>query len=126
GLDVEAPERFTDKLQAKHPEWAVYNLGVSGYGTDQEYMLLHQFFDDYKPRVVFLVFCVENDDSDNSWNCRWGYYKPYVTVTGTQLHLEGIPVPRGAQVFWTEHPLLCRLYVARLLVNACYAWRGPQ
>ncbi|HEY5915534.1 MAG TPA: hypothetical protein VJA21_33535, partial [Verrucomicrobiae bacterium] len=28
GYDVDAPERFTDKLQARHPEWNVYNFGV--------------------------------------------------------------------------------------------------
>ena len=125
GLDVEAAERFTDKLQTKHPEWAIYNFGVSGYGTDQEYLLLDQFFDKYKPQVVFLVFCSENDDSDNCWNCRWGYYKPYFTVSGTRLELKGIPVPKGAPVFYADHPLVCRLYLARLLVSSWYKLFGP-
>src|SRR5215510_11391457 len=58
GFDAEASERFTEKLQAKHPEWAVYNLGVSGYGTDQEYLLLQRCFKKYQPRVVLLVYCV--------------------------------------------------------------------
>lgn len=30
GYDVEASERFTEKLQENHPEWNMYNLGVSG------------------------------------------------------------------------------------------------
>src|ERR1041385_5073108 len=85
GVDVEASERFTDKLQARHPEWNVYNLGVSGYGTDQEYLLLDKYFDEYKPRVVFLIFCSSNDDSDNCWNIRGGYYKPYCVLKGTTL-----------------------------------------
>ena len=55
GYDVDAPERFTDKLQARHPEWNVFNFGVSGYGSDQEYLLLQQRFDAYRPRVVFLL-----------------------------------------------------------------------
>ncbi len=32
GYDVEAAERFTEKLQSKHPEWEIHNFGVSGYG----------------------------------------------------------------------------------------------
>src|SRR5882672_7751893 len=57
GYDVDAAERFTDKLQARHPEWSIHNFGVSGYGTDQEYLLLNQHFGAYKPRIVFLLFC---------------------------------------------------------------------
>src|SRR5689334_13030126 len=34
GYDVEASERFTEKLQARHQELSIHNLGVSGYGTD--------------------------------------------------------------------------------------------
>jgi hypothetical protein len=61
GYDVEASERFTEKFQAKHPEWNVYNLGVSGYGTDQEFMLLQQRFQEYMPRIVILILCTDND-----------------------------------------------------------------
>src|SRR5882762_6466773 len=82
GFDVEAQERFTDKLQAKHPEWSVYNFGVSGYGTDQEYLLLQKHFDEYHPKVVFLVICGDNDNEDNAWNIRGGYYKPFYTLEG--------------------------------------------
>ena len=43
GFDVESRERFTDKIQAKHPGWNVHNFGISGYGTDQEYLVLQHF-----------------------------------------------------------------------------------
>ena len=89
GYDVEAAERFTDKLQVRHPEWSIYNLGVSGYGTDQEYLLLNRYFDEYKPQVVFLLFCEETDHEDNRSNMRYGgYYKPYCTITGNRLELK--------------------------------------
>jgi hypothetical protein len=126
GFDVEAPERFTEKLQTKHPEWAVYNLGISGYGTDQEYLLLNQVFDKYQPRVVFLVYCVENDDADNCSNFRFGYYKPYCILRGTRLELNGVPVPKGARLFWADHPIVCRSYLARLLARVFYALTAPQ
>ena len=126
GADVEAPERFTEKLQAKHPEWNIYNFGVSGYGTDQEYLLLQKHFDEYKPRVVFLMFCTDNDDSDNRWNIRnGGYYKPYCTVVDTHLKLNGIPVPRGEKVFYSEHKQLRRSFLVRLVVRSYYKLTGP-
>ena len=126
GFDVEAPERFTEKLQAKHPDWNIFNLGVSGYGTDQEYLLLQQQIDRYKPKVVFLVFCVESDDDDNSTNARYGrYYKPYFTESGGQLQLHGVPVPRSERVFLAEHERLARSCVAQLFVRAWFRLTTP-
>jgi hypothetical protein len=40
GLDVEAKERFTDLLRGRISGYEVLAAGVSGYGTDQEYLLL--------------------------------------------------------------------------------------
>ncbi len=126
GYDVDAEERFTDKLQAKHPEWTVYNLGVSGYGTDQEYMLLHKYSDRYKAQVVFLLFCVENDHDDNSSNLRYGgYYKPYCTIEGNRLRLQGVPVPRGERVWLVEHPRLARSFLVRLVIRDYFQWTAP-
>ena|ERR1044071_2123220 len=127
GYDVNAEERFTEKLQTKHPEWTIYNFGVSGYGTDQEYLLLNRHFDTYKPRVVFLLFCVETDHDDNCSNIRYGgYYKPYCTITGNRLQLQGIPVPRGERVFFAEHHQLARSELARLLVISWFKMTAPR
>ncbi|HTL59272.1 MAG TPA: SGNH/GDSL hydrolase family protein [Candidatus Limnocylindrales bacterium] len=125
GYDVELSERFTEKLQTKHPEWSIYNFGVSGYGTDQEYLLLHQQFDRYHPRVVFLMY-EETDDGDNSTNHRWGYYKPYATVTGSRLKVHGIPVPRSDRFFFATHKLLVRSYVIRLLALGYFKLTAPR
>jgi hypothetical protein len=126
GYDVEAEERFGDKLQARHPEWNVYNLGVSGYGTDQEYLLLTRCFDTYKPRVVFLLYCVETDHDDNSSNIRYGgFYKPYCTIEGKHLKLNGIPVPRSERVFFAEHKGLGRSLLVQLLVRGYFKLASP-
>src|SRR5882762_9040082 len=80
GYDVEASERFTDKLQALHPELAIYSMGVSGYGTDQEFLLLREQLKRVRPILVFLVYCTVNDDLENSENMlQRQYYKPYFT-----------------------------------------------
>lgn len=120
GYDVEQPERFTEKLRSRIPEWEIFNLGVSGYGTDQEYLLLNQQFDYYKPRLVFLVFCTDNDDNDNISNSisNGAYYKPYYELNGEKLSLKGVPVPKSLAYFVRQHPLLSQSYIVRLFVKA--------
>lgn len=120
GFDVEQHERFTELLRMKLPDWQIYNLGVSGYGTDQEFLLLQSQFDDYRPDVVFLVFCTDNDDNDNiANNIGPGlYFKPYFEFSGDKLLLKGIPVPKSLTYFSLHHPLLSRSYLVRLIVRA--------
>ena len=127
GFDVEAEERFTDKLQQRHPDWNICNLGVSGYGTDQQFLLLQAQFEHYKPRVVFVVFCTDNDTDDNSYNLRsGGYYKPFFTIAGpTSLTLNGVPVPRSERAILAKHTFLGRFYLTRLLVRAYSKRRAP-
>ena len=96
GYDIEENERLTNKLAKKLDQWSVFNLGVSGYGTDQEFILLQDQYDFYKPDIVFLVFCSNNDDSDNSSNKRYGgYFKPYYESISGELTLQGQPVPES-------------------------------
>ena len=125
GYDVEVGERFSEKLQAKHPEWSIYNFGVSGYGTDQEYLLLQQRFEAYRPQVVFLMYEQGTDDTDNSTNRRWGYYKPYYIVKDSRLELHGCPVPRAEQFFFARHSWVCRSYVVRLLALGYFRAIAP-
>jgi hypothetical protein len=126
GFDVEAQDRFTDKLQEHHPEWTILNCGVSGFGTDQEFLLLQRHFDDIRPRIVLLIYCSDNDDLDNSWNIRpGGYYKPFYTLPAGTFTLRGVPVPRSERVFCSEHRFLCRSYTVRLLARAYYKLVSP-
>jgi hypothetical protein len=126
GYDVEQPERFTDKLRAKLTDWSIYNLGVSGYGTDQEYLLLKQQYDFYRPQIVFLVFCTDNDDADNAHNVRYGvYYKPYFTVDGASLSLRGVPVPKSENYFFAQHTVLARSNWVRLFARAYFILTAP-
>lgn len=126
GYDAEASERFTEKLQERHPEWNIFNFGVSGYGTDQEYLLLQELFDAYKPRIVFLIFCTETDDIDNCSNVRYGgYYKPYCTVVSNRLTLNGIPVPRCERAWLAKHKVASESYLVRLLVRGWFKLAGP-
>ena len=96
GYDVEVGERFTEFLQAELESIEVLNFGVSGYGTDQCYLLLQKFFDDYRPDAVIYMFS-ETDLDDNAVNFNHkAYYKPYYVVAGDDLELRGVPVPRAS------------------------------
>lgn len=110
-------ERFTEKIQARHPEWNIYNVGVVGYGTDQEFLLLQRVFDRLKPRIVFLVFCTENDHENNSASFCFSCYKPHFTTHTAGLQLHGIPVPCSENMYYAAHPLLSRSHLFRLVVR---------
>ncbi len=118
GYDIPAVEdRFSDKLQARHPDWNVYNTGVVGYSTDQEFLLLRRMFDSLKPQVVFLLFCTENDRKDNSASISYGCYKPHFTTNATGIELHGVPVPCSEGLCCSEHSLLSHSYLFRLAVR---------
>lgn len=106
GYDVEQDERFTEKLRPLLPNYEILNMGVSGYGTDQEFLLLEKWFDHLQPDVVFLLFFSGNDFVDNSSNERYGYYKPYFTINNNKLTLQGTPVPTCKKYFSKEYPTL--------------------
>jgi len=128
GYDVEANERFTDLLRAELPAVEIVNVGVNGYGTDQEYLLLDRIWSALWPAVVVLNFTTSNDRDDNSSNMvSDGYYKPYLaqTADGSWRFL-GLPVPRSRQSYFTENPLVRNLWLARLAVTGYIHLRHPQ
>jgi hypothetical protein len=116
GLDAEADERFTELLKPRIKGYKVLAAGVSGYGTDQEFLLLKKLWPEVKPAVVVLIFCTDNDRQDNSSNIRYeGYQKPYfATASDGSLVLQGQPVPKSRlqaikEDWWVRHSWLVRL-----------------
>src|SRR5882724_8845194 len=116
GLDAESGERFSELLKPRIPGYKILAAGVSGYGTDQEYLLLQKLWPKVKPAVVVLIFCTDNDRADNSSNIRYeGYQKPYfATAADGSLVLAGQPVPKSRlqaikEDWWVRHSWLVRL-----------------
>ncbi len=95
GYDVAAEERFTEKLRGRLGDAEVINMGISGFSTDQELLLLMREWNYVKPDFVFLMVC-GNDRSGNSSNMEYGYYKPYFLLKDDRVRLQGIPVPKNA------------------------------
>jgi hypothetical protein len=130
GYDVQEEERFTEKLQVMIPDWEVLNLGVSGFGTDQEFLLLQSWYDMLRPDIVFLVYTAGSDDLDNVKVYNYGgYFKPYYYVRGDTLELRGVPAPKGAYYHYVEHPMLFRSYFARSIalgLDRARRWGEPM
>lgn len=128
GVDAEADERFTDLLRRDHSNFRIVNAGVSGYGTDQEYLLLQRIWPAIKPDVVVLIFCTDNDRLDDGTNIRYdGYQKPYfATAPDGSLVLRGQPVPTSRQLYIKQNSLVRHLWLARLGAFAYVEIRHPQ
>src|SRR5579885_1658619 len=65
------------------------NLGVSGFGTAQEYLALKHYGLKYHPDLVILAFFIGNDVGDNSFKVRGDPYRPYFVLNNGKL--EEIP-----------------------------------
>ena len=128
GVDTEADERFTDLLRSRISGNTIVNAGVSGYGTDQEYLLLQRIWPTIRPAAVVLIFCTDNDRLDNGTNVRYdGYRKPYfATAADGALVLRGQPVPKSRQLYIKQDGLVRHLWLARLAVFAYVEIRHPQ
>ena len=120
GVDAEADERFTDLLRTRMPGFNIVNAGVSGYGTDQEYLLLQRIWPKIQPALVVLIFCADNDRLDNVANIRYdGYQKPYfATAADGSLQLRGQPVPTSRQLYIKQNWLVRHLWLARVAAFA--------
>jgi lysophospholipase L1-like esterase len=128
GLDAEADERFTDLLRARVSGYKILAAGISGYGTDQEYLLLKRLWARVQPAVVVLIFCTQNDRGDNSTNIRYeGYQKPYfATAPNGSLVLENQPVPKARLQYIKEDWLVQHVWLARLVAASYVGVRYPQ
>src|SRR5262249_24481267 len=89
GYDAEVNERFSDLLQKELPQYGIVNAGVSGYGTDQEFLLMKRLWNHVNPKYVVLTFCVDNDRDDNTSSLHYWTYGKYMQ----EVYISG---PRGS------------------------------
>lgn len=127
GLDAEADERFTELLKSRVAGYKILSAGVSGYGTDQEYLLLQRLWPKVRPAVVVLIFCTLNDRLDNSSNIRYeGYQKPYFAIAADgSLVPQNQPVPKSRLQYIREDWWVRNLWLARLVTASYVGVRYP-
>ena len=82
-------------LRSAGMPWEVINSGVSGWGTDQQYLFLQDEGLRYAPEIVVVAFFIGNDIDNNSAANQYALHKP--VFLGTDLVLANVPVPRPHQ-----------------------------
>jgi hypothetical protein len=86
GVGVSQEELFTNpEVYGTNDE--LINCGVSGYGTDQEYLYYLLKCQEFDVDQVALAFTLYNDVENNLNPKQYGYLKPYFTLNGDQLIL---------------------------------------
>ncbi len=98
GFGVGEAELFTQLLEDRAGgALEVVNLGVSGYGNDQELLLWQREGRRWSPDTTVVMVTLNSDFWDNAEAERYGYAKPRFEATaGGRLELTGVPVPRRA------------------------------
>ncbi len=104
GWGVEEHDSLTGILRAQHPAWDVRGAGVSGYGTDQQLVLLRQLAPKLRPDVVVVVFCA-NDLIECGSDAAYGRDKPRFELRGDALTQVRRP---GAESWLGAHSQLFR------------------
>ena len=96
GYLVNAEDSYTDLINQRLQDVDVVNLGCSGYGTDQEYLLLKREFARRKPDLAVIAVHVASDIYNNRYSFQYGYHKPYFELEGDDLVLKNVPVPKDS------------------------------
>ena len=99
GQGVSNGYRFTDHLEHLVPDLETYNFGLSGSGTDQQYLLYREYAQDIEHDLLIVAVFVENIRRVASRYRTWRdrderpivFAKPYFELDGDQLQLKGVP-----------------------------------
>lgn len=94
GYGVSDNEVFTE-LDISRYGAELVNFGVSGYGTDQEYLLYKKLGKEFEADEVILVITPYNDFMNNSEARQYGYDKPYFMLVDDQLMLHTKHIKHG-------------------------------
>ena len=96
GFGVSEGERFSDLLERRLAGYDSVNLGVFGYGTDQEAILLEREGLRFAPDLVVVAFSA-GDLNDNRSSIDTGVSKPYCTLENGRIKLNNVPVPQPGE-----------------------------
>ena len=94
---------FTSRLDGQLRDIRVYNLGVSGYSTDQELLLYDRERAKYSPDLLVLVVANNDFALNLSPMAYLVYGKPVFAIDEGELRLTNVPVPR---VHWLKRSLV--------------------
>jgi hypothetical protein len=109
GWGVDQGEVFTDRIQRRLDDVGIYNRGVNGFSTGQEYLLLQQELEKHDYDAVALMF-FQNDVGDNV-NPKRGRRPLFTLADGTLVPPSEPPVPlmNPVQRLFKDHSRLFQL-----------------
>lgn len=96
-------ETFAAQLEANLPATEAINLGVHGWGTDQQLLYLRELGLRFHPDLVILGFF--ESDLDRNVADFHGYMKPRFYLENGELVLANTPVPDGEALLETPFEL---------------------
>jgi hypothetical protein len=91
GEGVNQEERFDSIMERNHSSWNIKNLGVMGYGTDQQLLAGQQYFPELRAGDVLVLLTFSNDYIDILRQRFAGRAKPWFEYTDGNLILH-VPV----------------------------------
>jgi hypothetical protein len=86
GVGASQEELFTTS-EVYGPNDELINCGVSGYGTDQEYLFYLRTGQKFDVDQVVVAFTLYNDVENNLASKQYSYLKPYFTLNNGELVL---------------------------------------
>jgi hypothetical protein len=103
GEDVSNEETYAAQLEGILPSTEVINLGVHGYGTDQQLIYLRKLGFRFSPDLVILGFY--HDNLERNGLRIFVYGKPMFVLEGDRLVQTNTPVPRPEVLLAGEQDL---------------------
>lgn len=122
GYGVGDADTFPARLEAGSERLEVVNMGLGGFGIDQDY--LWYLRDGARLEAQLLLLLVIPDDFNRVLTDRFNglYAKPRLAVEGGELVVHNVPVPQG---FSSPPAVLLAREVARRLGMARLVGRAP-
>jgi hypothetical protein len=105
GIDID--DRFDVRMLASLPDMRVINSGVSGHGTDQEYVTFQNWKHVLRADDTVLIVLNESDYHDVLRRRFFGRAKPWVENNGTSFNLH--PPSIGFLERWSNWSLVARV-----------------
>ena len=124
GDGVSNGKRYTDILEKRINNIEVFNFGLPGSGTDQQYLVYNEYAKDLKNDIVIITVLVENIIRNTSHYRNYMndngelvcYMKPYFELVNNKLLLRNVP-PNKRQLDIFSLPEDEKKYIANYSVN---------
>lgn len=131
GYGVNQNQVFSDPAVHQQPHTEFINLGVSGYGTDQQALFYSHHAKNFQNiDHVVLAITIYNDIQNNTSSHQYGYAKPYYTLTDGTLTLHDDHIAPPSQLEWNGpgwfNALRSRLMILNLVDRAMRASKADR